>query len=219
MTDRLDTLERLREVVAASFDALLDGSPIEADAIYCPRCIAPRRVKVRELKLWNRNEGRRKLADFYPGGLPQLADGPKETVEQRALKKLKEGMAPALFAYECNQCSTKFAAVVYQGPAGDELAVFPSVLGGLSTKHTPPGVAYYQAARAQAAGARSAAVAMYRSALEHLLEEQGYKQKMCGPKITALEDDLTTGKARKWAQDVDPEVMRTPSCAEMRSNG
>lgn len=217
MSNRLDSLARLRELVATRDSDLLAGKVIEADEIHCPMCSGPRRVKVRELKLWNRDPSipRRKTSpDIYhpASGVPK--DPPEtETPLQRAIKALAKGMAPALFMYECNQCSTQFTALVYKGPAGDELAVFPSVLGGLSTKHTPPPVAYYldQASRSQAVGARSAAVAMYRSALEHLLEEQGYRQRMCGPKIQALEKQISDKNAPKWAQDVDPEVMRTLS--------
>jgi DNA-directed RNA polymerase subunit RPC12/RpoP len=209
-TKMLDSLGHLREVVAAGFDALLDAR-IEADEIYCPRCSGRRRVKVQELKLWDRTYGgpRRKVVDYSLHPADPAYDS-TELPEQRVFKRLKAGMAPALFLYECNQCSTKFTAVVYSGPAGDELAVFPSVLGGLSTKNTPKSVAYYldQSARSQAAGARSAAIAMYRSALEHVLEEQGYKQRMCGPKIKALQDDLNASKAPKWAQDIDHEVLK-----------
>lgn len=210
MSERLDSLVRLREVVAAHFDQLLDG-PIEADGIYCPRCSGTRRVKIRELKLLSREPGapRRNVMDFgAPSWDPSAPAG--DTPEKRALRLLEERMAPALFVYECNQCLCEFTAVVYKGPEGDELAVFPSVLGGLATKHTPSGVAYYldQGARSQAGGARSAAIAMYRCALEHLLEEQGFKERMCGPKIEALERQIKAGNAPKWAVDIDPDMMK-----------
>jgi hypothetical protein len=71
----------------------------------------------------------------------------------------------------------------------------PQVHGGLATPHTPKLDAYYlaQAKRAQSVGANSAVVAMYRSALEHLLYEQGYEDRMVGPKITALLRDIEAG--------------------------
>lgn len=34
---------------------------------------------------------------------------------------------------------------------------------------------------------------------------------MCGPKIAALETDIKSGKAPKWAMEADPEVMRAIS--------
>ncbi|MDY7229756.1 DUF4145 domain-containing protein [Hyalangium rubrum] len=93
------------------------------------------------------------------------------------------------------------------------MAVFPNVMGGLSTQHTPKAVAYYldQAARAQSAGARSAAIAMYRSALEHLLEDQGFKDGMCGQKVSKLEKAIKDSNAPAWAKDLDPQVMRVLS--------
>jgi hypothetical protein len=43
---------------------------------------------------------------------------------------------------KCLQCHTDFTAVLFQGADGFEVAIFPSVHGGLTTQHTPPGVAY-----------------------------------------------------------------------------
>jgi hypothetical protein len=50
---------------------------------------------------------------------------------------------PILAALSCVQCDTLFTAVLYKGPQGKSLAVLPSTYGGLTTPHTPPGVAYY----------------------------------------------------------------------------
>lgn len=95
------------------------------------------------------------------------------------------------------------------GQGGPELAVLQSCRGGLTTPQTPPAVAYYldQAQRAQSVSARSAAVAMYRPALEHLLYEQGYKKGMLGTKLTDLEKDIAAGTAPKWAAELDTEFL------------
>jgi hypothetical protein len=73
----------------------------------------------------------------------------------------------------------------------------------------PPAVAFYldQAYRAEAAGARSAAVAMYRGALEHLLFEQGYEDGMLGKKLEKLEEDVGAGTAPTWARDLETEFL------------
>lgn len=117
---------------------------------------------------------------------------------------------PVLAILTCVQCDTLFTAVLYRGPEGKSLAVLPSTYGGLTTPHTPKGVAYYldQAQRAKAVGANSAAVAMFRGALEHLLFEQGFKLGMSGKKLTDLEAAVKAGTAPKWAQELDGEFLQ-----------
>jgi len=121
------------------------------------------------------------------------------------------GSRPPIFAIlRCGQCDTTFTAVAYDGPSGPALAVLPSTNGGLTTPHTPPGVAYYldQAQRSHSIGANSAAVAMFRGALEHLLFEQGFKDGMCGKKLADLEKAIVAGTAPKWANELDTEFLK-----------
>jgi hypothetical protein len=117
---------------------------------------------------------------------------------------------PVLATLTCVQCDTLFTAVLYRSPEGKGLAILPSTWGGLTTPHTPPGVAYYldQAQRAQSVGANSAAVAMFRGALEHLLFEQGFKKGMCGQKLADLEAAIKANTAPKWAYDLDGEFLK-----------
>lgn len=114
---------------------------------------------------------------------------------------------PALFLVACVQCDSMILLVVFTGPGGLELVALPSTYGGLATPSTPDPVAFYldQAQRSQSVGALSAAVTMYRSALEHLLEEQGYEARMLGPKIAALTND---GAPPAWRDALDPDYLR-----------
>ena len=116
---------------------------------------------------------------------------------------------PVLATLTCVQCDTIFTAVLYQSPEGKGLAILPSTYGGLTTPHTPAGVAYYldQAQRSQSVGANSAAVAMFRAALDHLLFEQGFKKGMCGQKLAELEGAVKAGAAPKWANELDAEFL------------
>jgi hypothetical protein len=138
--------------------------------------------------------------------------GDSRRVHLSTLLKLDPASAatPLLAAMSCVQCDTLFTAVLYKGPEGPALAVLPSTYGGLTTPHTPDGVAYYldQAQRAKATGANSAAVAMFRGALEHLLFEQGFQKGMCGQKLSDLEAAVKAGKAPKWAQELDGEFLQ-----------
>lgn len=118
-------------------------------------------------------------------------------------------LVPSLFSYKCGECESEFQAVVYQSPSGPDLAVLPSVGGGVSSEHCPDGVAYYleQAQRAHSVGARSAAVAMYRGALEQFLFQQGYKDGPLARKIADLDAAIAAGTAPKWTQRVDSEFL------------
>lgn len=87
-----------------------------------------------------------------------------------------------------------------------ELAALPESYGGLATPNTPPPVAYYldQAHRARSVGARSAAAAMYRAALEQVLFEQGFTEGTLGHKINALLDD---DEPPVWVSELDSEYL------------
>jgi hypothetical protein len=49
---------------------------------------------------------------------------------------------------------------------------------------------------------------MYRSALEHILHEQGYPKGMLNEKLTALQAAIDKGTAKKWAMDIEPAFLR-----------
>ncbi|WP_158616544.1 DUF4145 domain-containing protein [Corallococcus sp. CA054B] len=113
-------------------------------------------------------------------------------------------MSPFLFTYVCLQCECLFTGVVYSGPEKDELALFSKSPGGIATAHTPKAVAYYldQAARCQSVGALSAAMAMYRASLEHILGLAGFKG-MLHAKVQALVAAIKDGSAPEWSKRLD----------------
>jgi hypothetical protein len=117
---------------------------------------------------------------------------------------------PLLATLSCVQCDAGFTALLYDGPGTKpRLVILPSTNGGLTTPHTPEGVAYYldQAQKAHSIGANSASVAMFRGALEHLLFEQGFKTGMCGKKLTDLEAAIESKTAPNWAYELDTEFL------------
>ena len=116
---------------------------------------------------------------------------------------------PLVFIAECLQCNTKTSLVLYKGPEGNELALLRNAYGGYVTEHTPNEVKYYldQAYRSRMVSALSAAMAMYRSALEWILFDQGYKKGMLNEKITSLENDIKKGSATKWALNLPVEFL------------
>jgi hypothetical protein len=114
--------------------------------------------------------------------------------------------SPALFMAACLECRSRLTLVVYKGPSGTQLVALPEVYGGLSTPHTPAGVSYYldQAERAKSVGALSAAVVMYRAALEQLLHEQGVEGGMLGSRLETLEK---TDTPPAWRDQLDPAYL------------
>jgi hypothetical protein len=136
---------------------------------YCSHCGAVRRMALIRL-YW---------ADRWAEGM---------TEAQRARLPTNYNPSPALFVAHCLECESTLTLVVFWGPKGTQLVALPSTYGGLSTPNTPESVAFYldQAQKSQAMGALSAAVAMYRAALEHVLHEQGYTDGMLGKRIVAL---------------------------------
>lgn len=157
------------------------------DGIHCPTCADHRPVDV---------DGGRAVYEVHGGhGLPFV--------------RAKQPNPGSVFGLTCRVCATTALGVVYTGPNGLDLAILWSCLAGLTTKHTPPPVAYYldQAGRCEAMGARSAAVAMYRAALEHLLHEQGFTTGMLDAKIKELVKRQAAGTGPAWAAHLDAALL------------
>lgn len=164
------------------------GVKHESYDLYCAQCGDARRMEVR--------------VRWWLGGPASIGDATVNNEWARIL--------PALFEFNCRECETLFTALMYKGSSGPDLVVLPSCLGGLSTPNTPESVRYFldQAHRAQGVGARAAAMAMYRAALEHLLFDQEYNARMLGPKIGELQERIKAGTAQKWAVGLDPAFLK-----------
>jgi hypothetical protein len=170
--------------VARSSNVLI-GTP---DGTYCPSCGGVRRMHVQPLS--------------RASNPTRVVQGPARNANDMSDEK----NLPAIFRLACVQCSEIIILVAYAGPGGPEVVALPSTYGGLSTPNSPDGVKYYldQAERSFAVGAHTAAMTMYRSALEQILLEQGYTPRMLGPKIKKLEKDPNPPK---WYRDLDPEFL------------
>jgi hypothetical protein len=121
---------------------------------------------------------------------------------------------PGLVEFECTGCSsTRNAAVFYEDDEMGQTVLRFEFVGdsaSVATPNTPEPVRFYldQAARARRAGALSAAAAMYRAALEHLLFERGFTMRMLGPKIAALEAQMNAGSPPDWAKSLDVAELK-----------
>jgi hypothetical protein len=190
----LSKLETFLDTLKA-YDSALNGlreqrKPVHVGDIHCPTCGGPRKVS---------------LFTLYKK--PNTTGGAVHLLNQAG--DIAAQLTPSLHQMSCLQCRTGFTALIFWGPQGTELAIFPAKPGGLATKNTPPTVAYYldQAWRSQCAGAMSAAVVMYRSALEHLLHEQGYREKTLAKSIEKLGEDLTNRTGPAWVHKVPLQIL------------
>jgi hypothetical protein len=89
-----------------------------------------------------------------------------------------------------------------------DIATFPSRIGGLATPHTPEIVAYFvnQAYLAQSVRAYSAALAMYRTALDKMLSSFGAKNNL-KKKIAILERQYEETRTPRWVRSLTPEAL------------
>lgn len=116
---------------------------------------------------------------------------------------------PYVYQTRCLQCDHKSVLVIYEAAEQVEMAVLHDTYGGCITPNTPDEVKYYvdQASRSRSVGAYSAAMTMYRSALEWVMHDQGYTNGMLGKKIGDLQDDIAKGKAPKWAMEIGIDFL------------
>jgi hypothetical protein len=195
MTEELADMTTLAGLETGLRQTETPGGPGQArtgtpDGTFCPRCGGVRRMHVMDL-FWQGAHREGLITD--PHGDPvRLFEGPDAL--------------PAVFGLICVQCHSTIIVLVHEGPSGVEVVAVPSTYGGMSTPNTPAPVAYYldQAQRSQALGALSAAVAMYRAALEQLLYKQGYRRGMLAQKIADLIGDE---KPPRWLEDLDPAFL------------
>lgn len=151
--------------------------------MYCPTCSRVLRVSVRVLN------GYGTLFSPVEGSL--LSDRP--------------------FIYECTcvNCRNKAFVLLYPRENHHDIAVIYSKSSMFATPNAKPEVMYYldQAQRAHSMGANSAAVAMFRSALEQLLFHEGYRDGMLNQKLKDLQNGISANNAPKWAMELDTEFL------------
>lgn len=190
----LGSLKGLISVIKKNLRNLSYDDFSDTNGLYCPKCGEIRRMKIECV--------------YAPDTITSSRHS-EVMIDSLMIAKndieIARALMPSVFYYQCVQCEMIFTAFIYEGPDGPALAVLPTKRGGLVTPHTPDGVAFYldQADRAKAVGANSAAIAMFRGALEQLLFEQGYEKGLLKEKIDALITDRGENKAPAWASTLD----------------
>lgn len=181
--------------------------------IYCPKCGGMRR---HELKL--------KFDDYKDTGffsdtshnaaLGKCAERAEKSlkfgyIKQIVFENMIKDKAAILIEGRCLQCDNKVIILIYQQDGNASVVKLFEGNRGVYTEHTPKSISYYlnEASKCKSVAAYTPAVAMYRTALENLLYDQGYKSGMLNDKIKSFEKDKEDGKAKRWADVIDEEIL------------
>ncbi|HUS04885.1 MAG TPA: hypothetical protein VMZ52_01215 [Bryobacteraceae bacterium] len=223
----LDSPEGFIDAVCAHADEMRDEAfpYFQSESIYCATCGQQRRVWVQYQRPMAESEltidqflvrSKHPQRSMAPPPINRLGGGAPTTTSRPptlspvlppfdAISRLK---LPAVFVMVCVQCDATFTAVVYLGPQGRTVVILANRPAGVTSPHTPKGVAYYldQAARAHSSGANTAAITMFRSAAEWLLEDEGFKRPMLGPKLKEFQNAIDEGVAPAWAAKAGPVI-------------
>ncbi|MEK5165993.1 hypothetical protein NYE69_27105 [Paenibacillus sp. FSL R5-0527] len=185
--------------------ATLTYFPFKED-LFCSRCGGFRKNEIEPLYV-NGDFSSSFLENFQkPNGNNFYGVYSKESIFQI----LRVKISPSFWKCQCLQCDSISHIIIHSGPNGEELLILPSTFGGLSTPNTPQNVAFYldQANRSHIMGANSAAMAMYRAAIEHILVGHGYNRRMLGNKIQDLLKDIEENNAPQWAYEFDTDFLK-----------
>lgn len=217
MTGMLDQLEDLAEALSSVVERnVVREIELVAGNMYCPQCLDYMRMNI---KLLTRRSGLiNDIIDFYrlrgvtapaQQRFPVLGRLFGKIFSKRPNPRFASTEPATLLLYSCVQCKNRFNVVVHQDEDGPTIAVLPSFHGGLSTPNTPPTVAYYvdQANKACSVKANGAAIAMFRAALDQLLEEQGFAQASLPLKLRGLEAAIQKGTAPDWVKYISTDLL------------
>jgi hypothetical protein len=132
------------------------------------------------------------------------------TVFAGALKvaELEPGqiLQPRVMEARCPDCDSYSWLVVHERGGNLEVALLAERPDDARLPHAPESVRYYldQADRALSFGAYSAAAAMFRSTLEHVMHDQGYTAGTLGVRLSQL---LQDNDPPRWLARLTPDVL------------
>jgi hypothetical protein len=177
---------------------LAEGHLGHIGTLYCPHCSEYSGMKLNTLH-FEHDIGQQLYREITR----------EDTIGYRPRPQLPEYLPPSLFRLDCVNCDNAFYVMLFCGEKAPTLVFFSVRGGGVATPNTPELVRYYleQAYKAQSATAYSAALAMYRAALEQLLENKGFAGKLPA-KLEKLTDDIKSGAAASWAKRLDTAALQ-----------
>ncbi len=170
--------------------------------LWCPYCDRESRFEIIPVKVTiNESYDGRPRAKSIQNGY----DGRWENLSDK-----QNRFQGSLFIYKCTTCEKVGRGLVQEINGRFVLLNFFSKNSSVASRNCPESVRYYleQAASCYSVKAYSATLAMFRTALDAVLYEAGYKDGMVGQKINKLESDIRETKAPKWATDLNIEFMK-----------
>lgn len=126
------------------------------------------------------------------------------------IKSNPEDLKGSQFRFHCASCHTKAIALIAIVSSRFSVLVFFEKNSSIATPNTPENIKYYleQAYQCYVMKAYSATLAMFRTALDALLFNAGFKKGMVGQKIGELETAISAGNAPRWAMDLDTAFLK-----------
>jgi hypothetical protein len=172
---------------------------------FCPHCGDERKMKI-ELKHFDNDINPYR----YPMGAPignKYSNNLNSTKEKKSIGISK---FPIILKCTCLQCNSQIIALIYLDTKQKlKYAFLYDTYTGAITPNTPNEIKHYltEAFKCRAIGAYSAAIAMYRSALEWLMYLNDYKDGMLGKKLNNFFKDINNKKAPEWAYSIPKNIL------------
>jgi len=166
--------------------------------LWCPYCERENRFRIAPIKVTvNENYDERPISKGARGEWDNLSND---------LTRF-EG---SFLSYVCTTCEKNGKGLVQQLNGRTVLLNFFAKNSSVASPHCPETVRHYleQAASCYCTKAYSATLAMFRTALDAVMFDAGYREGMLGQKIAKLERDITDSKAPKWATEINIEFMK-----------
>lgn len=180
---RIDDRDSLIKAAKSSTDLLWAGKTRDNFDMYCPVCARVLRTNIKVIK--------------GMGAVSSGEDGYKLTDD------------PIIYETTCVNCKSNSYILLYAREDHHDIATIYSKSAKFGSPNAHPSVTYYldQAQRAHTMGANSAAVAMFRSALEQLLYHEGFINGMLNQKITDLQKSIDQKTGPEWAINLDTDFL------------
>lgn len=174
----------------------LDETELRIDkdfACYCPKC---KRMSYGQFNLLQK----RWILQAIKNDVEGYLDNHKLNV---FIKETYSGDS-LVYVHTCRQCHNETFLIKHTVDGEPTLTFVYSTVLQYDTSCVPEGINYYmgQAFKSKSVGAYSAAMAMYRSALEFLLYESGFDENRLVDKIKSFED-----KPPDWATSLSSQFM------------
>lgn len=134
-----------------------------------------------------------------------------ELFKEYVLNNLISDLDTIFIMARCCHCENYSNVLIYKENSKPSISVIHEKYDISSSNDIPYNITYYinEALKCKNVNAYSASVAMYRTALDNLLYDNGYTQNKLASKISQLEEDKASGKDDSWLYFINEESLDT----------